>query len=70
MPPLSYALSALLVGIDGEFGVVVSSDVELEYSSDGRDFVPGAPVYGFTFPTVLQLLEKLPSGAERMWGWT
>lgn len=28
-------------------------------------FVPGLPVYGLTFPRVLQLFEKFPSGADR-----
>lgn len=40
------------------------------FESDGRLFVPDSPVYSLTFPTVLQFLEKLLSGAERMTGWT
>ena len=27
--------------------------------------VPGTPVYGLMLPFVVQLLEKMPSGAER-----
>ena len=37
---------------------------------NGVNNVPSLPVYGLTFPRVLQLLLKFPSGAERWCGAT
>src|SRR5690606_11193284 len=47
-----------------ELGVELLTTFELDEL--GVVFVPALPVYGFTFPTVLQLLLKLPSGLERI----